>query len=234
MITSGKFSLKNKVAIVLRVEEQYGKAIASAFSEAGALLPKKDNSSNPRDAVLNAISEYGNLDILVTTPVYGKSEPAESISTDQFKKNVDLNLGQIFFWCQAAAEQMSIQKPTGGTIINVSSVSGVVGLPGQAAFCSSMAGVNAITKTLATEWQECGIRVIGLGAGFGKDFSELTTLEILLPDGRLGHRRLRENVLINTNELAQIAIFLASDAAKIINGTTVYADAGWLADGYWE
>ena len=129
---------------------------------------------------------------------------------------------------------MSIQEPVGGTIINVSSVGGVVGLAGQVAFCSAMAGVNAITKTLATEWKEYGIRVLSLGAGLGKDLSEIETLEILLPDGRIGHRRLPENTLKETYELAQIATFLASDASQLINGTTVYADAGWLADGYWE
>ena len=52
--------------------------------------------------------------------------------------------------------------------------------------------------------------------------------------GKIGHRRLPENTLNETYELGQIVTFLASDAAKIINGTTVYADSGWLADGYWE
>jgi len=234
MVNSERFNLKNKVAIVFREEEKYGEAIASAFTDAGALISNKEHTSNPRDAVLNAVSDHGHLDILVTTPTFAKAEAAERTSTDQFKKNVDLNLGEIFFWCQAAAEQMSIQEPVGGTIINVSSVGGVVGLAGQVAFCSAMAGVNAITKTLATEWKKYGIRVLSLGAGLGKDLSEIETLEILLPDGRIGHRRLPENTLKETYELAQIATFLASDASQLINGTTVYADAGWLADGYWE
>ena len=234
MVNSEIFNLKNKVAIIFREEEKFGEAIASAFIDAGALISNIEHSTNPRDAVLNTVSDHGHLDILVTTPTFVKAEPAEGISTEKFKKNIDLNLGDIFFWCQAAAEQMSIQEPGGGTIINVSSVSGVVGLAGQAAFCSAMAGVNAITKTLATEWKEYGIRVLSLGAGLGKEIFEIETLEISLPDGRIGHRRLPENTLNKTYELAQIVTFLASDASQLINGTTVYADSGWLADGYWE
>ena len=234
MTNSGKFNLKNKVAIVFRDDEKYGEAITSAFKDAGALIYNKVDTSSPRETVLNAVSVHGHLDILVTTPTFVKAEAAERTSTEQFKKNVELNLGDIFFWCQAAAEQMSNQEPVGGTIINVSSVGGVVGLTGQVAFCSAMAGINSMTKTLATEWKKYGIRVLSLGAGLGKDLSETGILENLLPDGKIGHRRLPENTLNETYEVGQIVTFLASDAAKIINGTTVYADSGWLADGYWE
>ena len=234
MDNSGIFNLKKKVAIVFRGDEKFGEAITSVFADAGALISNIEHSTNPRDAVLNTVSEHGHLDILVTTPTFLKAEAAERTSTEQFKKNVELNLGDIFFWCQAAAEQMSNQEPVGGTIINVSSVGGVVGLAGQVAFCSAMAGVNSMTKTLATEWKQYGIRVLSLGAGLDKDLSEIGILENLLPDGKIGHRRLPENTLNETYELGQIVTFLASDAAKIINGTTVYADSGWLADGYWE
>ena len=234
MDNSGIFNLKKKVAIVFREDEKFGEAITSVFADAGALISNIEHSTSPRDAVLNTVSEHGHLDILVTTPTFVKAEAAERTSTEQFKKNVELNLGDIFFWCQAAAEQMSNQEPVGGTIINVSSVGGVVGLAGQVAFCSAMAGVNSMTKTLATEWKQYGIRVLSLGAGLGKDLSEIGILENLLPDGKIGHRRLPENTLNETYELCQIVTFLASDVAKIINGTTVYADSGWLADGYWE
>ena len=63
MVNSGRFNLKNKVAIVFREEEKYGEAIASAFTDAGALISNKEHASNPRDAVLNAVSDHGHLDI---------------------------------------------------------------------------------------------------------------------------------------------------------------------------
>ena len=234
MEQSEQLTLRNKVAMVMREDGKHGKAIAIALQEAGALVAEGVSEMKPRDAVGNTISKFGHLDILVTTPIVPQAAAAESISTEQFKQNIELNLGEVFFWCQAAAEQMSLQNPVGGTIINVSSVNGVVALPGQVAFCAAMAGVNAMTKTLGTEWQELGIRVLGLGAGLGRDALETMTLETLLPDGTAGHRRLPGNTLTTAYELGQVAAYLASDAARLISGTTVYADGGWLADGYWQ
>ena len=235
MEQSKKLTLRNKVAMVMREDGEHGKAIAIALQEAGALFAKGVAEMKPRDAVAHAISEFGQLNILVTTPIVPQAAAAaETIPTEQFKQNIELNLGEVFFWCQAAAEQMCIQNPVGGTIINVSSVSGVVALPGQSAFCAAMAGVNAMTKTLATEWQDYGIRVLGLGSGLEREALETTTLRTLLPDGRAGHHRLPEHTLTEAYELGQVAAYLASDATRLINGTTVYAEGGWLADGYWE
>ena len=112
-----------------------------------------------------AITPHGRLDVLVTVPIVPPATPAETLPLARFHQDIATNLGDVFFWSQAAAEQMSKQMPAGGCIINISSVGGVLGLPGKSAFSAAMAGVDAMTQTLATEWHPLGIRVVGVGAG---------------------------------------------------------------------
>ena len=122
-----------------------------------------------------------------------------------------------------------------GTIINVSSVAGVVALPGHAAFCAAMAGVHATTKILAAEWGARGVRVVGAGAGLSADHAQALHLRPPLPDGSTpSHRRIPPGTLTTAADVAQLVVYLAGDDARHVHGTTVYVDGGWLADGYWE
>jgi NAD(P)-dependent dehydrogenase (short-subunit alcohol dehydrogenase family) len=230
--------LQNRIALVTRGESEQGRAIADALAQAGArvvALNDTADGASPAEAVERAITPFGRLDILVNPHVISPAAPAETMPLARFKQDIASNLGAVFFWCQAAAAQMHRQTPRGGCIINISSVGGVLALPGQAGFCAAMAGLDALTKILATEWQSYGIRVVNVGAGLSRELADEQTLHTVLPDGTTaGHRHVAEYVLTAATDLGQVAAYLASDAARHINGTTVYADGGWLADGYWE
>ncbi len=240
-----QFSLDRRVALVTHGESELGQAIAQALTQAGArvislarndrVLADSPSRENPFHALLaSAIAPLGRLDILVTIPVLVPAVPAELGTVKQFQADVSANLSEVFFWCQAAAKQMSAQVPYGGCIITVSSVGGVVALPGQAAFSASMAGVQAITEVLATEWHSQGVRVVSVGAGLSEELAA-QVLPTMLPDGETpGHRRLPQQTITSPADVANVVTFVASDAGKHINGTTVYTDGGWLADGYWE
>lgn len=108
-------------------------------------------------------------------------------------------------------------------------------MPGQSAFCAAMAGVDAMTQTLATEWKPYAIRVVAVGAGLSRELADKGTLKTILPDGVTpGHYRIPERTRTTEDDVARLVAFLASHAGRHLNGTTVYTDAGWLADGYWE
>lgn len=232
------YSLQDRVALVTHETSAQGRTIATALAQAGARvvsLAHADPFATPANQLQRAIVPLGRLDILVTTHIVPSPAPVESLALSRFTQDLATNLGDVFFWCRAAAEQMRAQTPTGGCIINITSVGGVMALPGQAAFCAAMAGVNAMTQTLATEWHPYGVRVVCVGAGLTAELVEGGTLKTVLPDGvTLGHYRIPPQARTSENDIARVVTWLASEAGQHINGTTVYTDGGWLADGYWE
>lgn len=232
--------LRDRVALVTNETGAQGRAIAAALTQAGARvlsLASADahTQQSPSEILQHALASAGRLDILVATHIIPPVAPAEDLSVSDFKKNISTNLSDVFFWAQAAAEQMRKQTPAGGCIINISSVGGVRALAGQSSFSAAMAGVDAMTQTLATEWHPYRIRVVAVGAGPEQELIEGGTLKTVLPNGTTpGHYRVPEQTRTTENDVARVVIYLASEAGQHINGTTVYADGGWLADGYWE
>lgn len=232
------YALQDRVALVTHETSAQGRAIAAALAQAGARvlsLANADALSTPAHQLQHAIAAVGRLDILVTTHIVPPPAPAESLALSRFTQDLKTNLGDVFFWCQAAAEQMRAQTPVGGCIINITSVGGVLALAGQSAFCAAMAGVDAITQSLATEWHPYGVRVVCVGAGLTAELADDGTLQTVLPDGvTSGHYRIPPQTRTSEYDIARVVTWLASEAGRHINGTTVYTDGGWLADGYWE
>jgi NAD(P)-dependent dehydrogenase (short-subunit alcohol dehydrogenase family) len=162
------------------------------------------------------------------------SGPAESLALDAFLGGISSNLSDAFFDAQAAAAQMLAQAclhstpGNRGCIVTITSVAGVLALPGHATFCSAMAGLDVATRLLAAEWGPRGIRVMAVGAGLSAD-----VLDGVLPPGASAWR-VPDGSLVRPEQVAQAVCFLLSDAADGVAGSTLYVDGGWLADGYWE
>ncbi len=228
--------LHNHVAVVTHGASELGRGICAALADAGAqVVSDEQAAARVDDLIQHAAATHGRVDVVVNTHVVTPSAPAEQMSLDMFTQGIAVNLNAIFFGCQFAARQMLKQMPARGTIINVTSVGGVVALPGHAAFCSALAGVNAITKILATEWAPHGIRVVGVGAGLSTELMQGLTVHPLLPDAETAaHRRIPPQMLTAAAEVGKAVAYLASDDAEHISGTTLFVDGGWLADGYWE
>jgi len=150
----------------------------------------------------------------------------ESLSLDEYLRSLSTNLTDAFFASQAAAAQM-VSEGRPGCIVNVTSVAGVVGLPGQSSFCSAMAALTGLTKVLATEWAHHGIRVAAVGAGLS---AELLAGLRPLPGAS---RRLPPAALVEPHAVAEAVRFVLGDRAGGIAGVPVYVDGGWLSDGYW-
>jgi gluconate 5-dehydrogenase len=171
--------------------------------------------------------EWGGIDVLVNNagidPHYASLEDTPS---DNWRQILATNLDGVFFCCKHLGGLML--GPGSGNIINVSSVAGKVALKKQLPYCASKGAVEQITRSLAMEWAEKGVRVNGIGYGF---------IETDLTSGMTSHPHIAPRLLARTPmnrfgklpEVAGAALFLASGAASFVTGHTLMVDGGWTA-----
>jgi 3-oxoacyl-[acyl-carrier protein] reductase len=182
--------------------------------------------------VERALAELGGLDILVNNAGANLVAPSETLSAEDFRDIVEIDLVAPFA-CAAAAARVMLPGERGGVIVNVSSVTGHVGLAGRAAYSAAKHGLEGLTKTLAAEWSPRGVRVVSVAPGYvatdllarAMAAGGFTEEELA---GRTPLRRLAE-----AEEVARVVAFLASDDASYITGSSVLVDGGWVGDGGW-
>jgi glucose 1-dehydrogenase len=247
--------LKEKVAIVTGAATGIGQAIAVAFAEEGAAVvvdyvgdpgaPAKTVSrisaaggraisiaadvSNPAQVaslVAKAVEAFGGLDIFVNNAGIEKKVPFVDFPLNEWQKIMAVNLTGPFLCSQAAARQM-IAQGQGGRIINISSVHEDLPMPTNAPYCAAKGGLRMLMRTIAVELAPHRITVnnIGPGATFtpiDKDIEENPKLNEQILSG-IPLRRWGK-----PEEVAQLAVYLASDAASYITGSTYFIDGGML------
>ena len=246
------FDLTGKVAIVTGGSRGIGEAIALALSEFGArvalssrkieglnavkekiesrggeaiCIPAHMGKPDTLQAVVDGtVSRYGTVDILVnnaaTNPILG---PLLEADLPAWEKIMDVNLKGIFFLTKAAGKVM-LEKGK-GSIINLSTEAAIRPAPGLGVYSISKAGVDMVTKSFALEWGGSGVRVNGIAPGLVQTrFSQALwandeirqTVESRIPLGRMAQ----------PDEIACLAVFLASDASSFVTGQTVLVDGG--------
>ncbi|MGO9366295.1 MAG: SDR family NAD(P)-dependent oxidoreductase [Terriglobales bacterium] len=254
------FDLSGKVALITGAGVGFGEAISLGFAEFGCDVAASDlNLENPQRTaekvrkagrraialkanvavpadvtamVQTTVRELGGIDILVNCAGIPQHDPAELTSIETWDRVLNINLRGTFLCCQAAARVM-LEKGH-GVMINFSSIAGVVGVGrGANAYCASKGGVNALTKQLALEWADRGIRVNaiapcqfmtpGLKEVMAKPQFEPDTLMQVwksnIPLGRVGE----------PDEIVGPALFLASQASSMVTGVILPVDGGYLA-----
>jgi NAD(P)-dependent dehydrogenase (short-subunit alcohol dehydrogenase family) len=249
-----KFSLKGQVGVVTGGGQGLGKVFSLAFAEAGAsvVVAELNPDTGPETAkeieekgsetlfvetdVRNRISieamvdktvdRFGRLDFLMNNAGIVKWCPAESVTEKDWREVIDVNLNGLFYCSQAAGRQMI--KQGGGRIINIASMSGyIVNRPQQqASYNTSKAAVIHLTRSLAAEWSSYNIRVNAIAPGYMD--TEMTHKAFDDPaygpiwtDGTPMRRPGRPE------ELAPLAIFLASEASSYVTGSTILIDGGY-------
>lgn len=168
--------------------------------------------------------EIGKIDILVNNAGIQKQVKSHLMESGDFDKVLDVNLRGAFL-CSKLALQNFIKKQNKGCIINVSSVHEQVPKPSYIGYSVSKGGMENLTKTLALEYASKGIRVNAVGPGavitpinksWINDKKKKRSVESHIPLGRAA----------NTNEVAEVVLFLASDKASYITGQTIFVDGG--------
>lgn len=174
--------------------------------------------------------EWGGLDILINNAGIAMNQPTLELSLEDWQRTLDVNLTGTFLCAKAAAVRMMAQG--GGCILNIASIYGVVAAPERLAYCTTKSGVAMMAKALAVEWARHGLRVNALAPGYIKT----DLVGRLVEAGRISEdqlaRRTPQGRLGSVEEVADLAIFLASDSARHITGQVIGIDGGWTAYGY--
>jgi len=167
------------------------------------------------------VSRFGRIDVLVNNAGGSRDGFLAMMSPDDWDSVIDVNLKGVFHCCKAVARLMMAERR--GTIVNVSSLSGVTGLPGQTNYAAAKGGVNSFTRALAQELAPFGIRVNAVAPGL---------VETDLASSMSAERR--ESLLRNVpmrrmgtpEEVAAVVRFLASDEASYLTGEIIKVTGG--------
>ena len=172
------------------------------------------------DSVKETVDRHGSIDYLVNNAGFTSDNLLLRMSPEEWKKVIEVNLNGVFN-CTRASLRYLIKK--GGSIVNISSVSGLLGNPGQANYAASKAGIVGFTKTLAQEYGKRELRANVVAPGFVD-----TRLTEDIPDDKKASYL--DNVILNRfagpEEIAHPALFLLSDKASYITGTVLRVDGG--------
>lgn len=216
-----------------------GREIAERFAREGARVTGFDREGevaihgdvrSPVEveaAIEQVVSAEGRIDVLVCSAGVREIGDVFTMATEEWDNVIAVNLSGTFYCCQAAARRM--REAGGGAIVNISSVGGLIGLARRPAYTAAKHGIVGLTKSLARDLGPAGIRVNAICPGlirtplteqyFAEDAFE-EGLRTVVPQGRAGIAA----------DVADAALYLASDQSAYVNGIALTVDGGWLAE----
>jgi NAD(P)-dependent dehydrogenase (short-subunit alcohol dehydrogenase family) len=246
------FRLDGKRALVTGAGRGIGLAAAAAFAEAGAHVTLAARSQGEIEAGAAAIRERGGsadglavdvtdltafeqavqralpYDVFFNNAGMNRPQPFVEVSVDNFDTIMGLNVRAAFFAAQAVARRLvATQRP--GSIINMSSQMGHVGAAGRSVYCTSKWAIEGLSKAMAVELAEHGIRVNTIGP----TFIETPMTRPFLADPAFKERvlcKIKLGRLGTVEDLMGALVFLASDASSLMTGSALVVDGGWTAD----
>lgn len=224
-----RFGEEGAKVIIADVDETSGNRVAKSIEDATFIKCDVGDSQQARALVENVHQQFGRVDICVNNAGILRAGDVLEVSEEDFDAVLDINLRAPFIISQAVAKIMVAQG--GGTIINMSSVNAVMAIPNILPYNVSKGGLNQLTRVMAISLADRGVRVNAIGPGsiMTELLEQVMTDEVArnkilsrTPMGRCG----------TVEEVADIALFLASDESSYITGQCLYADGGRMALNY--
>jgi NAD(P)-dependent dehydrogenase (short-subunit alcohol dehydrogenase family) len=247
----GDAGLNGAAAIVTGAAGGIGREVVAGLREAGASVVAEDidpavndlagegvaaltgdaaQAQTARQAVELALERFGRLDVVVNNAGRFLLKPLVDTTDDEWDALMTTNVRSVFVHCRAALPHL-IERG-GGAIVNVSSISGVIGLPAQGAYCATKGAIAQITRQLAIEHAAQGVRVNAIAPG-AVDTNFVNAALAGAPDlqaarGDIG-RSHPLGRMASPREIAEIMVFLASPKSSFMTGAIVMADGGFTA-----
>ncbi|GIX06365.1 MAG: 2-deoxy-D-gluconate 3-dehydrogenase [Candidatus Poribacteria bacterium] len=250
-----RFRLDGRVALITGGSKGLGECMAQGLAEAGAnvaitsrhldecrataeriaqatgreVLPLQGDVTNEADVqatVAATLERFGQIDILINNAGTNVRDATLELSVEDWQRVLDVNLTGCFLYAKAVLPHMVARKY--GRIINMSSIFGVVGFPARSPYTASKGGLLNMTRTWALEFAKDGITVNAICPGpfdtpmnrpLKNNPEAYQAFVSRIPMGRWGQ----------LEELASVAVFLASDASSYITGAAILVDGGWTA-----
>ncbi|WP_137285582.1 SDR family NAD(P)-dependent oxidoreductase [Halorussus salinisoli] len=207
--------------------EETAEAIRATGGDAVAIESDVTDYDAMEALVEATVEKFGSLDVMVNNAGVTSIGPAEDVDPDDWQRIIDVDLTGVFFGSQLAGRQM-IEQGSGGSILNISSIMGDLGLHGRAPYCAAKAGVNNLTRTLAVEWAPHGVHVNALAPGFVKtDITDQTQSAADYTDEDIRNRTPLDR-FGTLDEMAECATFLVNNN-HYVTGEVLHADGGWTA-----
>lgn len=224
------FAREGAKVVIGDILESEGKQTEAAVNEVGGecLFVKLDvtNEAEWEAAVTATVARFGKLDILVNNAGIFLGNRVEDTTTQEWDQVMDINAKGVFLGTKHAISEM--RKAGGGSIVNISSVAGLVGNPFISAYNASKGAVRLLTKSTAVQYAKEGIRVNSIHPGV----IETPMTQDVVNDPNFREFRLAANPISRLGQPADIAygaLYLASDEASFVTGSELVIDGGWTA-----
>lgn len=248
--------LDGKVAVVTGAASGIGREIALTYATEGADVIVADLQENPREggdpthdriedetdrtaqfvecdvsntddltAAVAAADDLGGVDVMVNNAGIFRSQDFLDVTEDDYDQLMNVNVKGVFFGAQAAAKQMV--ENDGGVVINMSSVAGLSGSASFVTYCTSKGAIRLLTYSLAAELGPEGIRVNAIHPGLVDTAMTTEDVPILGTDAGEGYRQtIPSRRFAEPEDIADAALYLASDMADYVNGESLVVDGG--------
>ena len=217
-------------AVVLADLDAPGGEVAAAGVGASFVRCDVSRRADVERLVEAAVGRYGTLDLVVNAAGMNHRATLLETTEEEWDRVIDVDLKGTFLVGQAAARWM-VAAGRPGAIVNFSSVMATLALADQVPYCAAKGGVNQLTKALALALAAHGIRVNAIGPG--PVMTDLMRV-VVHDEEKMGELLARTPLgrVAGCEEIASVAVFLASDAASFITGQTIYPDGGRMIQGF--